>query len=192
MVAYLIKNALNGKAYIGIARRGVARRWAEHTQDSRRASKQALYCAIRKYGIGAFSIQPLASPLTPEALFDLEKLLITQFKTKAPFGYNLTDGGDGVAGVSAEIRELMSKVMTGRKHTLETRRKISEAGRRRVCSASQKEKTGNAMRGRKLSLEHRMKLSLAKIGKKRIPRTAQHSKRISEGLALAWARKRAL
>lgn len=54
-----------------------------------------------------------------------------------------------------------------------------------------KAKIAKAHKGKKLTADHRAKLSAAKVGKKRPPRSAEHSARIAAGLRKAWARRKA-
>lgn len=73
---------------------------------------------------------------------------------------NMSDGGDGIVGLSEESRQKMSKSATGRK--LPPR------------SIEHLAKIGQANRGRKLPLETRRKMSAARLGKKRKPFTEEH------------------
>jgi group I intron endonuclease len=128
VLAYLITNTINSKAYIGITTRSIARRWYEHKFVSNSCGK-LLAKAINKYGAEAFEIKPIASAKTIEDLKEIEKELITQFQTKVPFGYNLTDGGDGVFGFkqSEEQRIKSAGLRLGIKHTKETKEKMKIA-----------------------------------------------------------------
>lgn len=55
------------------------------------------------------------------------------------------------------------------RHSLETRQRISEAGRGRVQTAEKSRRISEATRGRKLSEEHRAKISAVQIGRKEDP-----------------------
>jgi len=74
--------------------------------------------------------------------YELEQHYIKEYNTKAPYGYNLTDGGDGIFGweVTEEYRQECServkqlhkekKVgMYGKKHSDETKKKMSVASK---------------------------------------------------------------
>ncbi len=128
MQAYLITNKINNKGYIGITTRSLNRRWYEHRNVANSCGK-LLAKAINKYGEQAFEIMPIASAKTLENLKEVEKDLIIQFQTKVPFGYNLTDGGDGVFGFkqSEEQRLKSANLRLGTKHTKETKAKMREA-----------------------------------------------------------------
>lgn len=80
---------------------------------------------------------------------------------------NGTDGGDGVVP-TPETREKMlgpNNPMFGKKHSLETRRRIAEAGRGRVCSEETREKMRRFKMGKVVSEVTRDKLRQSKLGK---------------------------
>lgn len=58
-------------------------------------------------------------------LSELEKHYIRLYNTKDPYGYNLTDGGDGVVGQTEETREKIRRKNLGRKMSKETMDKVS-------------------------------------------------------------------
>lgn len=190
--AYMITNQINGKVYIGVTSRTIEQRFLEHIAESKRTRRVcAIHLAIRKYGEHQFKIVEIACAFSREDLSDLERVLIRERGTNAPNGYNLTMGGDGVLGLSVEIRAKISDKWRGRKHTQESRRLISEAGCRRVVSESTKAAISKKHSGKKLSQAHREKLSASKVGKKMPPRSEIHKAKISAGLVLAHARKKA-
>jgi group I intron endonuclease len=86
----------------------------------------------------------------------LEIDLIRQWETKAPGGYNLTDGGEGTTGCipSKETREKMSKSRTGsrngmygKKHGKETRDKMSQRAKDRDPSTRTLSGVGRGLTG---------------------------------------------
>ena len=126
---YTITNCVNGKQYIGIAV-NVGRRWIEHKCGH---GSLIVYHAIQKYGMENLAFDVYCEGCE-ENITQLEVTLIAQLNTKAPKGYNLTDGGEGSTGwvPSNETRENMSKAhsgsknaMYGKKHSKETRAKIA-------------------------------------------------------------------
>lgn len=189
-IVYLITNTATGKRYVGVTRRGLKRRWSEHLRAARTGINTALYSAIRKYSEAVFTIEQLASVVNKDDVAVVERALIEQQKTKAPFGYNLTDGGDGVIGLPDEIVKRTAEKNVGRKHSPEALEKIRVAGRLRKQSDETKSKMRAAHSGKTLSAEHRAKLSASKLGKKLPPRTAEHSEKIAAGLRAAHARKK--
>jgi len=186
---YVITNRTNGKQYIGVTCRGVHRRWLAHLCSARKGVKTAFYNAIRKYGADMFVVEELACVLRRDDTAEIESLLIKQFNTKAPYGYNLTDGGDGVRGLPSDIVELIATKNRGRKQSDEAKRRIGEASKGHPVSAETRCKIGSSHRGKVLTEEHKAKLAAAKQGRKRSPRSPEHSRRISEGLYRAWEKK---
>jgi group I intron endonuclease len=128
MQSYIITNKQNGKSYVGITTRKIARRWYEHCYVGNSCG-QLLNKAINKYGIDAFEIQVVASAKTIPDLKELEKQLIVQYKTKVPNGYNLTDGGDGLIGYrhTEEQKKRNGDAKRGTVHSTETKQKMKDA-----------------------------------------------------------------
>ncbi len=151
---YLIRNLVNGKGYVGQTSSSIEERFSEHVAASNRNCSNALYKAMRKYGIENFFISKVAS-CDSLLLNDLEKHYIRFYGTFAPtgHGYNLTLGGDGVLGytMSDESKAKMSLAKKGKP--------MSEDGKRA--------RKGNIPwnKGIKLSESHRMALSDAHKGK---------------------------
>lgn len=174
MIAYLITNSVNGRKYVGVTTVSLKRRWACHRCEATHSSQKALHRAIRKYGHESFTIEVVACARSADDLCAMERVLIEQYGAKAPHGYNMTDGGDGTAG---------------RGHTAEAKEKIGKFWRGRVRSEATRRLISIARKGILLTVEHRAKLAAAKIGKKLPPRSEQHCKRISDGVARAHARR---
>ena len=111
-VIYLIRNLINGKAYIGKTI-DFKRRVRDHLMGHTKQCK-ALNNAIKKYGVDAFTYEVLYEGIIPELLSDIERQAIREHNTKAPNGYNLTDGGDGLLNPSEETRRRMSEAHPNR------------------------------------------------------------------------------
>ena len=177
MQAYLITNKINNKGYVGITTRSLSRRWYEHRFVANSCG-QLLAKAINKYGEQAFEIMPIASAKTLENLKEVEKDLIIQFQTKVPFGYNLTDGGDGVFGFkqSEEQKKRNGDLKRGTKASEETKQKM------RVAHSSEK----NGFYGKNHTEEAKRKNAEAHMGKVGHwlgkPRNEETRKKISESL----------
>ena len=106
--AYLITCAVTGHSYIGITSRGIRQRWNEHLYSARKRPNVGLVNrAISKHGAAQFSIRVICEARSWANLCAIESVLIEQFQTRAPHGYNLSDGGEGPFGVkrSAESVE---------------------------------------------------------------------------------------
>ncbi len=135
--AYLLTSNVTGKQYVGITIRSLAARWKRHCQDARAGSSTALHRAIRKHGETSFEVREVANFCDLLAAKDGEVKLIAQHQTLAPHGYNLTRGGDGAWGYrhSEETKALLARMKTennwmkGRRHTPETRARMSEGQR---------------------------------------------------------------
>lgn len=161
---YLITNLSNKKQYVGITKFSIEERFLQHTRRG-----FILTEAIKKYGKEQFSIQLIEQNESIKKGYELEQYYIKEYGTKVPNGYNLTDGGDGLYGVviGDEDRKRRSKVMKklhkekrtgmhGKKHTEETKKKMSE-------TAKGKEKPW--LMGKKKSDEIREKIRQANIGR---------------------------
>ena len=133
---YLRTNRVNRKQYVGqvITKRFKERqnRWNNLNQPY---AGPAIDAARAKYGIDAFDFEILKE-CEDDELDYWEKYYIKELNTKAPYGYNLTDGGDGTTGYthSAETKRKISEAQKGKTtwnkgkhHSYETRKKISEA-----------------------------------------------------------------
>lgn len=114
---YLITCLITGKQYVGITIRGYLNRWKKHLAQSK-TKGTGLHEDIHKYGEDAFKIEVLESKQYANRdrlakwLFNRERFWISHLDTYLN-GYNLTEGGDGVAGAhkSKVIRNLMREMM---------------------------------------------------------------------------------
>ena len=106
MVIYLLTDTTNGKQYVGKTMHKLHKRMGEH----RRGTKHYVDRAIQKHGWENFTIEILEECATSEELSEREQYWIARLNTKAPNGYNLTDGGEGSPGRKAtdEMRANMS------------------------------------------------------------------------------------
>ena len=143
---YIITNTVNGKQYVGITS-SLKIRWYRHKKAN--GSSPALHAAIKLYGAENFVFTHLMDVFNFEHAKDIEMELIASKGTKAPNGYNLTDGGEGSHGVerSEETRKKIGKASKQRRHSDEARKRISE--------------TQKGVAKPMFSEEHRAKLSAA-------------------------------
>lgn len=170
---YEARNVVNGKRYIGKSANGLESRKREHLKDMKNGSKLVFHCALRKYGLAVFRWKMLLTSDDPDDLCSLERALISILKTKAPNGYNLTDGGDGQRGwnPSNETREKIRAFLIGRKQPTrkpEHCRKLSLALRGKPKSDLHRQRLSDARRGRKfgtLSEATRQKIGIANTGR---------------------------
>jgi group I intron endonuclease len=133
---YILTNILNEKQYIGKTTKSVDVRLSQHLSDAKHQNSNIhFHKAIRKYGIENFHIECLE---VSDKLVNLWEIhLILRWQSKAPNGYNLTDGGEGNSNPSEEIRRKNSEAHLGKipwnkgkiglqTHSEETKKKISE------------------------------------------------------------------
>ncbi len=153
---YIAKNKINGKCYIGKTIQSLKQRKREHkaTINSTRHINIPFRNALRKYGFDNFKWKKLYRNLNNKKLIEKEIYFIKKYNTKSPFGYNLTDGGEGVVNYK-HSKETKNK-MRGRKRTKEARQKmrVSHKGLSynigRKASAVTCKKISNALIGRKV------------------------------------------
>lgn len=172
----------NGKYYIGVTKETPEFRFRQHVKMSRRPDAKAVHLAIAKYGIQDIDVRTLAIGEL-DYLYELEIRAIKSFNTKSPNGYNLTDGGDRVSGLSEETRLKMGAKNKGKIATEETRNRMSKAfklkpppsaetrlklsiaGKGKTLSQEHKDKIGAASRSRVVTEETKRKISESKKGK---------------------------
>ena len=82
----------SGKAYVGQTG-WFAQRMSKHKR-CKNSGCRALKAAVRKYGWDSMRVEILVDNPPEEELDSLEIALIREHGTRAPAGYNLTDGGD--------------------------------------------------------------------------------------------------
>jgi group I intron endonuclease len=182
IIIYRITCLVNGKQYIGITTRTLARRWHAHVRDAlTRDRSRALQRAIAAHGPENFEIEAIEDVDSIGLARNRERELIAQCSTLSPHGYNLTSGGDGAIGniqspetrakrratllsmkikrapISEETRERQRQSQLGKKRTEETRQKMSKAQKGRAPS----EATIRANRGRPVSAKCRERTAAA-------------------------------
>ena len=112
---YKHTNKINGKSYIGITSRKPEDRWGTngYKYQSQKSKYLCFSKAIQKYGWDNFTHEILFTGLTEEDACKKEKELISFYNSKAPFGYNLTDGGEGTSGyeVSEKFKQRRSELV---------------------------------------------------------------------------------
>ena len=178
---YLLKNKTTGKGYVGQTSKRLVERLAAHRCVSK-TRKSYLYQAINKYGWEDFEISVLEEGVDLSEIDNRETYWISQQSTKYPSGYNLTDGGHTTRGWvptqetkdkirdkaigrkqpprSSETRLKMSKLMTGRTFTDETKKKMSK--NHSDVTGSKNPMYGTSRKGQNLGT-HRTKEAKQKI-----------------------------
>lgn len=187
-VIYRARNIINNKVYIGLTtnyeKRLSAHKLARH--------KMHFHFAIKKHGWNNFlfeiihTVEDVCIEKLKQKLSELEKEEIINHDSKKR-GYNLTTGGQGVSGVSFsdEIKKEMSDSRKGdrnhfygKKHTEESRAKMSNKLREMGCSG-----VANHFYGRKHTMEFKLKASESRKGEKHprfgIPLSPETKQRMS-------------
>ena len=158
MIIYKITNNINGKAYIGQTVQPFKRRLSQHRENR----KSLISLAIKKYGWENFTAEILEECHTSEELDERERYYIAFFNTVTPNGYNLTDGSNHCTASE------------------ETRRKQSEAAKRRFQNQAERDKISRKLNGRTDSDEVKAHKSAAQ--KKRYAENLDACQIQSEGL----------
>ena len=184
---YLRTNRYNGKKYVGqVTTKRFKQRQKSWNCLSQPYAGPVINNARKKYGLDAFDFEILKE-CKDEELNQWEMYYIKELNTKAPNGYNLTDGGDGMNGYSPseETRRKIGEANKGKepwikgKHlSKETKNKISESKKGipniKLSKFYKSEKRWNY--GKHLSEEHKKKLSESHKGKQ----TWRKGKHLSE------------
>lgn len=132
MIVYKLQNNVNGKTYIGITQNGLGRGGLNTRISSHLKNDSVIGHALRKYGLQSFTVSVIDVAEDRAALGEKEKYWIQFHNSRAPIGYNCTEGGDGLVNPSREMREKWSKARTGignpfygKTHSEETKQKMS-------------------------------------------------------------------
>ena len=186
---YRAKNKVNGKCYVGQTTKTMRERRKGHERRTQEQSLAPFHCAIRKYGFDAFEWKVLMRSSDPDDLKESEIVMIRQLKSKAPNGYNLTDGGEGTVGIvhSEEYKKRHSRIMKEVLASPEIRAKIGASHKNRPKSEEQKKKTSISLMGHFVSLETRKKQSVSHTGRSRGPLSVEHRMKLR---VIALARKK--
>lgn len=190
---YMARNIANGKCYVGKTVVTMEHRRAWHHGAANRGEGFCFHRALRKYGFDGFAWEVLHESDDSDELIRIECECIAKLGTKRPRGYNLTDGGDGVVGVTPEGAARIVAFHTGRKRSKDTRKRISVAmaGKQNRLGAVLTEETK-----RKISLasskyrhtdESKSKLSAAMKGK---PKTPEQRRKMSESGKRQWVKRK--
>ena len=123
----------NNKYYVGITSKKPEERWRN---GNGYYYNTYFTSAIKKYGWDNFQHEVIASNLTEMEAKNFEKLLIKKLKSKdRKYGYNMTDGGDGVSGVD---RSGDKNSFYGKHHTDDAKKKMSDAAKERFEDCSKR------------------------------------------------------
>ena len=108
---HIVPKSISGydydKYYVGITSKTVEERWKNNGCGYR---TQLFYNAIKKHKWNNIEHYIVAEHLTEHEAKEFEKVLIDKLDCNGKYGYNLTDGGDGVVGhiISEKTRKIHS------------------------------------------------------------------------------------
>ena len=136
----------NYKSYIGQTK-NIEERWR---YNGKQYKGQVVYNAIEYYGWDNTSHIVICNGLTQKEANDMEVALISILKStnRNEFGYNVSNGGDGVGQHSEETIEKIRKANTGKHRSEETIEKIRKANTGKRRSEESKEKMREAKKGK--------------------------------------------
>jgi hypothetical protein len=150
-VVYLLTSP-GGKGYVGVTRRPLAHRIAQHGWEGRGRRKIGIHGAFRKYGRANISGRVLLVG-TWDYCLAMEPRAIEALRTRAPLGYNMTSGGEGVCDLSADSKERIAASQRGRKCPQYCKDAVSRAQRGRAHTAEHRFAAGSGWRGKKRNPE---------------------------------------
>ncbi len=165
----MIEHVATGRRYIGKSV-DVERRIAVHFAPGQTAVRRShLYRAIAKYGRDAFRVVVLEHCSDDEEARERESVWIHALETKTPNGFNMTDGGEGSAGIvmSAETRAKMGASQRLKTVSTETKAKISAANKGKTRSAETRAKLSIARRARQYAAEAIENMTIAQRNRRR-------------------------
>ena len=137
---YKITNIVNDKIYIG-------KHQTENINDTYFGSGVALEKAIKKYGKQFFKKEILFIFDSEDEMNLKEREIVTEAFIARKDNYNNAIGGEGGSNFK------------GKKHTEETKRKLSQKAKNRIFSDETRKKISDGNRRRVLSEETKLKLS---------------------------------
>lgn len=129
---YMLTNKTNSKVYIGQSV-NIRRRWTGHKRAASKGSMLPIHCAIRKYGLDAFSLEVVeecdSALLSERELFHIERL-DAWARTK---GYNIGSCNGGtpsrqeMAKMPEEARARWAEMFSARENRIALKRATDPA-----------------------------------------------------------------
>ena len=156
-IIYRTTNIVNGKIYIG-------KHQTKDVEDGYLGSGIALEKAIKKYGKASFKKEVLFVFDSEDEMNQKEKELVTESFIASNSNYNMGVGGEGGSHFkgkkhSEETKTKLSEMAKKKRHSAEAKKKISESNRRRVLSNETKQKLSEKAKLRFSSVESKKKHS---------------------------------
>lgn len=190
----------------------IGKHYTENLNDGYLGSGSKFTEDVKKYGKENFFRNILQFCKSYDEMNEAESKWINENTMNDPMCLNLKTGGEYNVKISNELRKIYSKGNLGRKHSEETKRKLSEIqnspemkekqriahlgktpwnkGQKNVYSDETKQKMSEAKRGEKHFFygKHHTEETKKKIGEaNKGNHSEEHKKRISEGLKRYWS-----
>jgi len=196
-IIYKATNIITGQGYIGQTILTINKRKNTHKRDASDGSTMLFHQAIRDYGFDSFSWETLCECSSKDELNKTEEQMIELHSThESKDGYNRQKRGYGNQGwhqseesiekmklhpnkIQADMNKSIimkynnpnkdGHTFLGKKHSEETKRKMSESGKIKIFTEEHKKNIGKSCKGEKhygygkhLSEEHKRKISETK------------------------------
>jgi group I intron endonuclease len=155
-IIYKAANTLNGKVYIGQTTETLASRKSKHAYRAKKGDRRSVFqAALLDEGFKNFIWEQIDTADTQAELDAKEKQWIAYYDSMNPDkGYNNTDGGAKFHHTPETCRKI-GKIQEGEKNhnfgkhpSPETRRKMSEAQRRKIISPETRRRMREAAKNR--------------------------------------------
>lgn len=95
---YKVINNINNKIYVGFTGQQLKRRINQHKYRAKKLENLPFYNAINKYGFHNFEFIIIDKARIEKQIKLKEIKYIKLYNSRAPNGYNATNGGDGIVG----------------------------------------------------------------------------------------------
>lgn len=166
MIVYKATNKINGKVYIGKTIRKLSHAKARHFNRAKLGFETYFYNAIRKHGFDCFEWEVIYNGTSDIDICNKEVELIKEYKSRHPLiGYNMTDGGEGSAGITVKdsTRKLRSINSQGIKNNCYGLYGVNHPACGNTHSQTTKDKISKVFKNKPKTQEHRLKLSKTKL-----------------------------
>jgi group I intron endonuclease len=192
-IVYKTTNIINGKIYVGCHK-------TENIDDGYIGTGVVFSQAVKKYGKESFVRKVLELCDTQESMLEKESKIVDEGFINRGDTYNLIKGGTGVYHThnSIETRQKISDTrkrkiksgeiilgMQGRKHSEETKRKMSKVAKGLLKSEETKKKISESLKGNRLSEQTRKKISISQQGRIGGMKDKKHSEETKKKMSVA-------
>lgn len=157
--------------YIGQTSRKIQTRLRDHIAGAKAGKSQThkTHWIMSLLADGVEPVARLVDLVADHEWQEMERFYIALHRRSGHPITNATEGGDGVANLSAESRAKISAALTGIKRTEDCKKKLSDAHKGRKLPDEQKAKIAAGLTGRACSDSTRKKIGGSNRGKKRSP-----------------------